>query len=147
MVPEPRLSDVVGLWPGATWRGVNLLTGLPVVTQPVRRNTSVGTCLLGSQSLPSGPDAWIDKGGLRVPWARPTGAVCKGPSPHATRQAGKTGTDSSLAHQILGRLTSQKHNLTAADMKDLKTCNMSQKGEVAQRARVLFDVWSVGGVC
>jgi len=118
-----------------------------VVTQPVRRNTSVGTCLLGSQSLPSGPDAWIDKGGLRVPWARPTGAVCKGPSPHATLQAGKTGTDSSLAHQILGRLTSQKHNVTAADMKCLKTCNMSQKGEVAQRARVLFDVRSVGGVC
>ncbi len=35
-------------------------------------------------------------------------------------QAGKTGTDSSLAHTILGRLTSHTHNVAAADMKFLK---------------------------
>ncbi len=58
-------------------------------------------------------------------------------------QAGKTGTDASMAHTILGRLTSQKHAAAAADMKFLKNGNHEISKDLQQFHR---GVWTFSKV-
>ncbi len=120
------------------------LASTPLAQAPARRDRY--TRGLGDAAAQSDAHTWPrnddrPKGqGYGYPWARPTGAVCKGPSPHATMQAGKTGTDSSMAHTMLGRFTSQTYNVTAADMKFLQTCNTVVVSLVQQRSMGYTDV-------